>query len=414
MELGPTPARARLPSVYDCVHCGLCVPSCPTWAATGKEVESPRGRIAALRAIAEGRARESRAITSGLADCLVCRACESVCPSGISMEALMAGHRAARPPRRRELRARLIHWALRELIPHPTRLARFAAFARLGAPLLEAARVPIDLPARHRRRAPAPLDPPPPAAAERGCVTILRGCITDLWFRDETRAAAAVLARNGWRVEYSAPGCCGALHRHAGLADLSARLARTCAEAALARGGGDGPVIIDSAGCAAALREPLSGSGDAARELATRVTDTMSLLARHGWSAPRARIPGDWVVAPPCHQLHGGGDPDGTRAVLEAILECGYRELSPPAHCCGAAGFYLLSRPRLSRRIGAAALERFRASGARGVISANPGCLLRWESLLGRLPGTEAVHPTTVLERAYRIESPVPGDFATL
>ncbi|MCI0651597.1 MAG: FAD-binding protein, partial [Planctomycetes bacterium] len=277
---------SHLPTLLDCVHCGLCLPECPTYRVTGREAESPRGRIAALRALTEGRAPATaalRALTEGrapataalregLADCLVCRACESACPAGISMERLMGGYRSAEPPRALDFGARLERWALRALIARPARLRAAAALLRLAAPLVRGLPFGADLPSRARLNSPAPLvaPPPDPRAPARGTAVIFQGCVAAHLFRAETNAAAAVLARNGWRVAFSAPGCCGALHRHAGLLDDARALERNTAAAIAAAApaptklaGTAGPVVVDAAGCAAALADPLARSDGA-------------------------------------------------------------------------------------------------------------------------------------------------------
>ncbi|MCI0652212.1 MAG: (Fe-S)-binding protein, partial [Planctomycetes bacterium] len=129
----------------------------------------------------------------------------------------------------------------------------------------------------------------------------------------------------------------------------------------------------------------------------------VALLARDGWEPPRKKFPGRWALALPCHERHGpAADPGLARSVLDSALERGCSEMPAPDHCCGAAGFYFLRRARLSRAIGREALARFEASGAEGVISGNPGCLLRWEGLLAP-SGGKALHPVVAVDLAYRL-----------
>ena len=390
---------ARLPTLNDCVHCGLCVPACPTYLVTGKESESPRGRIATLRAVSEQRVPLTPALKAGLEDCLVCRACESACPSGISMEALMAGYREEARAEGSDARTRLERWFLRAVLPHPSRLAHLTRLLRVSSPLIRMLGLPLEVPAAQRLRRRRPLEEARPPGRERGTVVLFRGCIADHWFRDEACAAQRVLVRNGWRVVIPEATCCGALHRHAGLSLDAARHERASAEALLA--GRPDHVVVDAAACAAALAE-CESSGDAAcAELAACVVDTPTLLWREGWDPPRRPLKGNWMVAPPCHHRHGPIGEDGLRAILAETLENGYQELPGPEHCCGAAGLYVMRRPGLSRSIGAESLRRFQESGAFGIITGNPGCQMRWETLIDDPPGDRVLHPVVAVDRAY-------------
>ena len=383
-------SRSRLPSLDDCVHCGLCLPVCPTYAIDRRESENPRGRIAALRAVAESRTALTPALREGLDDCLVCRACESACPSGISMEHLMAGHRAATPPRGGDLAARVERVLLEELIPYPERLEQLFAWLRWIPPwLLRRGR---DLPRPERLRA-LPLPPSPSATGvPRARVTLLRGCIADRLFRSETLAAAELLRACGYRVEFASAGCCGALHRHAGLPDRALELARARARDLLATR--PDHIVVESAGCAAALLGAASGDGDGdgdaeLTEVAARVTDTATLLVaipRSEWPArpasPLPSHPRAIAFFPPCHQLHGTGNTGATRTLLSRLFES-VEEFPGEHHCCGAAGFYLLRRRAPSRMIGERARRRWEEAGRPPIATGNPGCLLRWESLVG-------------------------------
>lgn len=390
----------KLPTLQDCVHCGLCLPACPTYLVTGKEVQSPRGRIAALRAFAEERVEPTPGLQAGLDDCLVCRACESHCPSGISMEDLMSGYRAEQrasglplPGRERRWRSRLESWALRRLIPFPRRLQWLTRGARWLHPLL---RRNFELPRPERLRVAGPPQGWPPRHPVRGRVALLRGCVADLWFRQEAAATARVLAFNGFEVSF-ASGCCGALQRHAGLVEDARRLVEAAASS-LEQTSPD-YVVMEAAGCAPALAHPIS-TDPKTLETAARVREPLQLLADAGWTPPSTKLAGQWFVAPPCHHRHGPLPETGTQAVLHESLEVGYQELPGPEHCCGAAGFYVARRPDLSRAIGAVAAERLEHSGATGLVTGNPGCLLRWENIAPA--GVEVLHPVQLLDRAYR------------
>ncbi len=371
------------PGLDDCVHCGLCLPVCPTYAVDKRESENPRGRIAALRAVEEGRAPLSDKLLAGLEDCLVCRACESACPSGISMERLMLTQRERTRPVRADLASRLERWLLSEVIAHPERLERALGFLRFARPAITALRS-ADLPHRDRFR-PLPLPSElSPRGAERGRVTILRGCIADRLFRRETLDAARLLAHVGYRVTFRSAGCCGALHRHAGLVTEATSLASARARDLLA----DRPdhLVMDSAGCGAAMAEPLDGD-PAVAEVAERLTDTPTLLLDAELPTPVDPPRGPIAFFPPCHQEHGTRTTMATRALLTRVFPAGVISLPGEERCCGAAGLYLLRRRGRSSEIGALARERWVRAGQPNLATGNPGCLLRWESLVRGVGG---------------------------
>ena len=377
-----------IPALKDCVHCGLCLPECPTYHATGREAESPRGRIAALRGVVEERSSVSDAIHDGLESCLVCRACESACPSGISMENLMARYREQTRNVRGDFSASLESWLLSYVISHPRRLNACLNLVRILSPGLRIFPGNEDLPARHRLR---PQPPVPqllePSGQARGTVSILRGCVADRLFREETHLAARLLARAGWRVLVPAAGCCGALHHHAGLVEAGQRHASlrwkdlSAAEVDF--------VVVDSAGCGSHLL----GQRDSD---SPPITDTATLLANEGGFVAQSRLPGRWAISVPCHQQHSDLDSTTGISIIESCVEERV-ELPAQDHCCGAAGMYLLRRRKLSRKIGKMAHERFEKSDADAIVSGNPGCLLRWEGLLG---SSRAKHPVQILAQS--------------
>ncbi|MDE0960920.1 MAG: (Fe-S)-binding protein [Planctomycetota bacterium] len=382
-----------IPALKDCVHCGLCLPECPTYLATGREAESPRGRIAALRAVAENRSEISAAIHDGLESCLVCRACESACPSGISMEQLMASYRQQCRQERSDLPARVESWLLREVIPHPRRLSALVGGLRWIAPWLRRLPFAREIPSAHRLR-PAPEIPEVMEAMGscRGTVSLLRGCVADRIFRAETQLSARLLAEAGWKVVIPSAGCCGALHHHAGMIEESTDYRRQRWRE-LAADGVD-HVVIESAGCAAHLNSTSS-------QPTGFVTDTATLLARGGNFTIQQKLPGRSVLSLACHQQHSSLDFDDGTELLKNCLE-EQIQLPAPDHCCGAAGMYMVRRQELSRSIGEVARDRFVSSQADQIISGNPGCMLRWESLLGT---QKVISPVRLLAHAGGLES---------
>ena len=383
---------STIPALKDCVHCGLCLPECPTYFASGREAESPRGRIAALRAVVESRSSISDAIHDGMESCLVCRACESACPSGISMEHLMAHYRHESRPHRGDLSAGIESWLLKRVIPHPARIGALLGGLRLLGPLLRVLPATHDLPSASRLRPEPEIPHLIEAKGEvRGTVSILRGCVADRLFRRETHLSGRLLSEAGWRVVVPPAGCCGALHHHAGLIE-EARQHSSHRWKELYEQGID-HVVVDGAGCGAHLLSQAPPG-------APSIIDTATLLAQSGNFEIKKKLKGRTVLSVPCHQQHSALSLDGGTDLLVACIEERV-ELPEPDHCCGAAGMYLLRRRKMSRMIGDQARTRFERSGADTIISGNPGCLLRWEGLLGP---KNAIHPVRLLAHACHME----------
>jgi glycolate oxidase iron-sulfur subunit len=371
-----------------CVSCGLCLPHCPTFRVTGEEAESPRGRIAAMRLVHEGRAPASGEFASMVGHCVMCRGCEPACPSGVRFGRLIDAARqaavAALPPWRR-LALRAAYWPLSSrpaLLAGATLLAG-AQRARLVPRRLGLPRLPL-------RR---------PALAEGGPTTgqpaawLFVGCVMDAWMRPTHQAALRVMAATGeavgvWRGGYS---CCGALHVHAGLRAQGRRLASQVVRSAPQQGA----VVVDSAGCGALMKSygELLGSEEAAR-FASRVVDACEWLAPRLSQLPARRsFPGPVAVQDPCHLRHVQGVHHQVRQVLGVF--CQVVELDDEGLCCGAGGSYWLSQPAQAARIRQAKLDAIGRSGARVVASANPGC-----ALYLRAAGVDARHPLELADAA--------------
>lgn len=398
----------------DCVHCGLCLPSCPTYRETGRESSSPRGRIYLLRAVAEGRLRLSEAVVEEAYLCLGCRACETACPSGVKFGSLIELARAeienARP--RSDWAARLERLALRELVARPARLSRFVSLMalvqrlrldRLALPLLPRSLrelyplLPPIPPSSERRRLPQST---PALGGRRGRVALFVGCVMPELFGAINAATVRVLARNGFDViTPPSQGCCGALHAHAGDLDFARDLARRNIEAF---GPGVDAVVVNSAGCGAALRELgawLPGEGEA---LMSRIRDVSEFLHEAGLRAPSRRIEARVCYDDPCHLLHGQGVGAAPRRLLEQIPGLEIQPHDDPAACCGAAGIYNLTHREMSRAV----LERKIRSLAQAdpdyVATGNPGCLMQLRSgAAAAALRAEVVHPVELLDRAY-------------
>ncbi len=394
----------------DCIHCGLCLRTCPTYRLTGRESASPRGRIHLMRAVAEGEIAPDRDFADEMEHCLLCRNCETVCPSGVRFGEMMETTRAglAQGPPRSAFGGLARRFGFRDVLPDRRVLSAFAGLLRLGqrtgllrivAPLFgPRGRSLRHLPEVPPRRERGPLPAVTPAREPRvGAVAMLEGCVMPELYGRVNRATARVLAAVGLEV-HTAPGhvCCGSLHAHYGDRDMARDLARQTIGAFEELVGEDGaplPLVSNSAGCGAHLRELahlFEHDEDwqmRARALSARVVDVSELLARPPHRerlAAGLRRPAG-IEAPvawddPCHLRHGQGVHREPRVLLDLVPDLARVELPDAESCCGSAGIYSLLRPEDSRRILAEKIETFRASGARALVTANPGCQMQWEA----------------------------------
>ena len=377
-----------------CVACGLCLPHCPTYRLTGEESASPRGRIAAMRAVADGVAVVDEPFAAFMDGCLVCRACEDVCPAHVPFGRMMEHARGQLTPHRGPL-GRAIRWlGLDVVLPHPS-LVRAAA-------LLQPVARPF-LPARIRHLVPrdaAPLRRLPrvtePAGAARGVVALLSGCVQDRWFHEVNRATIRVLARDGWRVVVPrGQRCCGALAAHDGRLETARGLARSN----VAAFGAVEHVVANAAGCGAHL----AGYEDLI-DVGLPVRDLMTFLHEEGRPPQRRRR-----VDPPvrvayhdaCHALRALGIHAAPRALLGEVEGIDLVDIAHGDRCCGAAGTYNVTQPELSDRLRDEKVTAIVATGADVVASANPGCTMQLVAGLRPAGFTgEVLHPVQLLDLA--------------
>jgi glycolate oxidase iron-sulfur subunit len=373
-----------------CIHCGYCLPACPTYAVSALESHSPRGRLALARAWASGEVALDDDLVEAFESCLGCRACETACPVGVRYGKVFTAVQE-------ELRAkttagpveRLVAVFLAHVVPRP-RLLRllFAAFrAAAGLPRrmlrrLLGARVDLLLALR------APLQAVAGPVTEAGPpVYLFKGCVQEAVLGDGNRAAAFLLAEAGYRVvEPAGQTCCGALHLHRGDPATARRLARR--NLAAFERAGEGPVVVAGGGCAAMLRElpelfPPGPERERAERFASRVRHTTQLLT--------GRLPG----APPaptvrvtfqdsCHLRHAMGVSDEPRRLLGELPGVEFVEMDRPETCCGAAGVYGVIHPEMSQAVLDRKLDDILATGAEVVLTANPGCLLQLRAGIAR------------------------------
>ncbi len=370
-----------------CVGCGLCLPHCPTYRVTGEEALSPRGRIAAMRSVVIDHAPIDHDLVTHLDTCVQCRGCEPACPSGVPYGSLIEHAKASLASQHR-ITPRWQRWGYRILGHHRLLLAGSTALAVLQRLRLVPARA--GLPQLPLRR--------PPALDRQGTEAwFVVGCVMDAWQRDVHQATAAVLDAIGldWATPRSG-GCCGALHTHAGLDAEAVRLAT----AMMRSMPGDAPVLVNSAGCGAQLKDlgRLIGTPEAVA-FSARVRDVHEIVAdRISQLGEPSHHQGRVVVQDPCHLRHVQRVHTSVRTVLSTVADI--VELDDDGLCCGAGGAYATLEPELAGRIRDRKFDTIDAAVSRRptskIASANPGCLFH----LAR-PGWDLAHPLVFVARAH-------------
>lgn len=400
------PTRSELAA---CVQCGLCLPHCPTYRLTGLDTASPRGRLMAMSAVADGLLPVDDSFADIMGFCLQCRACEAVCPSLVPFGRAMEGARAevaaqvSEPigPARRLLLGRGLGtpWVMRLAtfglrIVRRLRLGRFlpgSMGAALGGvrPLVQASP-----PRGHTQGQPT-----------LGTAALLAGCVMEPWFGGVQQATVALLVRAGYQVTIPADQtCCGALAAHDGAAHQARRLA---AENLTALAGVD-VVVATAAGCSAHLAE-YGNWVEGGEELAARSRDVTMVVAD---LIERGLLPrlepgrGPVAVQDPCHLRHAQREVRGSRIIVEAA---GYQpvDVDPAGMCCGAAGIYSLRHPEASQALGRAKAAEVNATGSTLVVSANPGCEMQLRQHLD--DWFHVLHPVELYYEALTGSSVVPS-----
>ena len=413
----------------DCVHCGFCLPACPTYIVLGNEMDSPRGRIYLMRSAAEGRIGIGESFAKHMNLCLVCRACETACPSGVEYGHLME---AARGQVERQYEYGFADRIFRKFILHTFTnrallqrlVAGLRAYQRLGVQRVVRASGVLKLLGRWgAMEAFMPVMPGPalgrnfpevtPAVGtRRGRVALLLGCAQHAFFPDVNFATARVLANNGFEVVApKGQGCCGSLFVHEGERERGKALARTAIEVFEATGADF--VAINAAGCGSVMKDygellradPVYGARAAA--LIRRVRDVSEILAETGLSGTLHPVKLRVAYHDACHLAHGQRVRSQPRTLLAAIPGLTLVPLQESDFCCGSAGIYNLLHPELSREFLNRKLDRLAATDADVVVAGNPGCLLQIAAgLRERAMPMRAAHTVEILDWSYRGDTP--------
>ena len=415
--------------LYRCVHCGLCLSSCPTYLETKLETESPRGRIALMKAVKEGRLGISQRVSAHWEMCLQCRACEAVCPSGVPFGRLMESTRAQVLRHGKESwRLRLVKGLfLRAALPHLTRLRLAAAllrtYQRWGLQLLirrssilkffpgGLAGLEAGIPQVSRKFFGPTTHVYSAMGESKMSVGLLSGCIMPIVQAPTMEAAVSVLNRNGCDVAVPVgQGCCGALNLHSGDIDTGRKIARRNIDAFLTAD--VEKVVVASAGCGSAMKEygellkDDPHYSEKAERLSAMTFDITEFLVSLPFHPPGGEVRERVTYQHPCHLAHAQRITDAPTEILKSIPGLELVEMQDASHCCGGAGIYFLTQRRLSRRLLEGKMKNVAETGADMVVTANPGCVIQLQTglRLAGIPGG-ACHVVDLLDQAYRGES---------
>lgn len=393
--------------VADCVHCGFCLPTCPTYVLWGRETDSPRGRIALIKGGLEGKTDLTNQFARHFDTCLGCMACMTACPSGVQYDKLVE---STRPQLERNttrtLGDRLFRRLIFSLFPYPgrlrlvasklwgyqrsglQRLVRASGLLKLLPPRLRAMEAVLPKVSLRGAWASAPSHVPS-SGTQRRRVGLLLGCVQRVFFDSVNQATIRVLAAEGCDVVIpQAQSCCGALMLHSGLEQDAAALARQFIDAFEAEAEEVDTLVINAAGCGSTLKEyghllrddPAYASR--AQALADKCKDISELLDELEPRAPRHPIPLKIAYHDACHLQHAQGVTAEPRRVLKTIPDLELCEIPEAGICCGSAGIYNLVEPEAASDLGDRKAHHILATEADALVSSNPGCLLQIASRL--------------------------------
>ena len=417
--------------VQQCMHCGLCLPTCPTYDATKLERNSPRGRISLMRAIADGKLEATRTFADEMYFCLGCLACMTACPAGVNYAQLFEQARAEAErtkvlasPKRNLIRKFTLNWLFMDLHRLKAVGLLMRLYQQLGMQWLVRNSGVMKLfpkrlqelesmtPTVQPKFSSEMIRPVTPATGERRYrVAVLTGCAQDLIFSNVNRDTVEVLARNGCEVYTpAAQNCCGSLHAHNGEWELAKVLARR--NLLQFPPSKFDAIITNAAGCGSHLKHYATLLADdaefrgAAEEWDAKVKDIHEWLAEIGIQSPKADLAGqDVTYHEACHLCHGQKITAQPRSVLKSIPGLNLVELPESTWCCGSAGIYNLIQPEMANQLLDRKMGKIKSTCATTVATGNPGCLLQlMNGSRSHKHPVRVAHPVTLLAEAYRSE----------
>jgi len=386
----------------DCVHCGFCLPTCPTYVLWNEEMDSPRGRIHLMDARLDGTVALNTTVTTHFDRCLGCMACLSSCPSGVRYDRLIETTRAAvEAEYDRPWGDRLLRGLLFRVLPYPSRMRAALALAELGrgVPLPRRFRPLVDVAPPWRGRGEVE-SVTRPEGVVRGRVGLLTGCVQSAVFPDVNAATARVLAADGYEVAAPPQGCCGALSVHAGRLEEGKTFARELITAF----GDVELIVVNSSGCGSHLKElGWLLADERAADFAAKVRDVGEFLAEVRPQARRHTLPMKVALQDSCHLRHAQALPLASQSALGRIPGLDVVEPAEQDLCCGSAGIYNIVEPEAARELGDRKAGHVLATGAQAYASANPGCLVQVSQALRRVRRPlPALHPIELVDASIR------------
>lgn len=432
MKIEQTNDAPSFEKISACVHCGLCLEACPTYRELRVEMDSPRGRIYLMKGILNERIEPTEEVMGHLDQCLDCRACETACPSGVEYGNILEKTRTLlEPTRSHGLVVKFLRWFLfRKLLPNRKlqqvifkllwvqQLLGITAIGRilgrkgwlpgkLGAMAAQAPRVPLrSFRGRHKERfdlLKGVLSFKAPKGTKKKRVALFTGCLADQLFADVNEATVKVLTQNGCDVDVLAQEtCCGALHIHNGARDQAKDLA--AANVRLFNAGRYDAILTNAAGCSAELRhygELLDGD-EGAKEFGKKIRDISEFLVEIGYTPPAGKLQGKVAYDEPCHLIHAQKISAAPKKLLADLPGIERVALEEAEACCGSAGIYSFTQPKLSKDVLARKIEQIKKSGCDTLVTGNPGCILQLRCGVKEagLPVT-VMHPVELLAKAY-------------
>ena len=410
--------------IQDCVHCGFCLSSCPTYLETGNELDSPRGRIHLIKAAAEGRIPMGTSLVKHLDLCLGCLACETACPSGVKYRSLIEMSRGQIERRfKRGLGEKILRAFIFKIFPYPQRLKLLLPFVYLvkilgfkkifSPPLLN--RVSLSISSMFHMLPEVssafgePLSAFYPALEEKKRkVALLSGCVQGVFFPEINRATIEVLCASGCEVLVPQnQGCCGALSVHSGRLEEGRMFARRLVDIFTALD--VDAVVVNSAGCGSTMKEYVEilredpVYSEAAGRLSAKTVDVMEFLSDVGIGGPLHPLDIKVTYQDACHVVHGQRIRSAPRELLRGVPGLKFTEMPKSDHCCGSAGIYNIVQPEMSSKLLSRKIREVEKTGADYLAVGNPGCTIQIRKGLANSDSkTKVVHPVEILNWSLR------------
>lgn len=404
-----------------CIHCGMCLPACPTYLATGRETESPRGRIQLLQMWNQGQVKANSRLFAHIDSCLGCMGCTSACPSGVNYEAILSEAKPKLVQFKSGKERSVLRFVFAKILPDYPKLRRlgqwlrlwqqskmpgwFGKFAKAGS-----SKVLHRLANWQSLLPPVPVYEPLPklswqSGEKAGSVQFFAGCVMDIFYNHVNHACIRLLGKQRKIVNLPQQTCCGALAMHSGEIDIARNLAKTNIEYFEATAG---DIVVSSAGCGAMLKEyDKLFLGDPqwhkrAEQFSLRVKDILESLAEAKFYKESRPLNRKVSYHAACHLCHVQKIRQAPQTLLSAVAGLKIVPLNEAEHCCGSAGIYNLLHPELANEVLSRKIENIEKTGAEILLTSNPGCLLQISHGLkeaGSKIGVE--HLVCLLDEAY-------------